>query len=190
VFEFDACVVNCQLALVWLALRSCSQASISSMRVCLSGMRRSRHWDDSSTRPGTPAGYRDRVAAYKRPLDVTRRRTQTNVGYQSWSSTRLPSSSIAFPVGVKERLACPFNLPQNVGMGIEEPKQRIAPQNLNGTVTAAHSTRSKTSRRIGWVVTQWEMPGALEGPKRPAAPCKQFRTAPRTSGALSRRLYW
>src|SRR5665647_1002451 len=39
-------VVNCQLALVWLALRSCSQAAISSMRVCLSGMRRSRHWDD------------------------------------------------------------------------------------------------------------------------------------------------
>jgi site-specific DNA recombinase len=39
-------VVKCQLALVWLALRSCSQAAISSMRVCLSGMRRSRHWDD------------------------------------------------------------------------------------------------------------------------------------------------
>src|ERR1019366_5987244 len=39
-------VVNCQLALVWFALRSCSQAAISSMRVCLSGMRRSRHWDD------------------------------------------------------------------------------------------------------------------------------------------------
>jgi hypothetical protein len=29
-----------------LALRACSQAAISSMRVCLSGMRRSRHWDD------------------------------------------------------------------------------------------------------------------------------------------------
>src|SRR6476660_1865086 len=39
-------VVKCQLALAWLALRSCSQAAISSMRVCLSGMRRSRHWDD------------------------------------------------------------------------------------------------------------------------------------------------
>ena len=39
-------VVNCQFALAWLALRSCSQAAISSMRVCLSGMRRSRHWDD------------------------------------------------------------------------------------------------------------------------------------------------
>src|SRR5947209_15295812 len=39
-------VVKCQFALVWLALRSCSQAAISSMRVCLSGMRRSRHWDD------------------------------------------------------------------------------------------------------------------------------------------------
>src|SRR2546430_14808937 len=38
-------VVNCQSALVWLALRSCSQAAISSMRVCLSGMRRARHWD-------------------------------------------------------------------------------------------------------------------------------------------------
>ena len=45
--EFDASifVVNCQSALVWLALRSCSQAAISSMRVALSGMRRSRHWD-------------------------------------------------------------------------------------------------------------------------------------------------
>src|SRR5262249_28594468 len=32
-------VVNCQSALVWLVLRSCSQAAISSMRVCLSGMR-------------------------------------------------------------------------------------------------------------------------------------------------------
>ena len=43
-----------QPALVWLALRSCSQAAISSMRVCLSGMRRSRHWDvrtPSWTRP-------------------------------------------------------------------------------------------------------------------------------------------
>src|SRR5262245_34569316 len=39
-------VVKCQFGLVWLALRSCSQAAISSMRVCLSGMRRSRHWDD------------------------------------------------------------------------------------------------------------------------------------------------
>src|SRR6266481_4835277 len=39
-------VVKCQLALVLWALRSCSQAAISSMRVCLSGMRRSRHWDD------------------------------------------------------------------------------------------------------------------------------------------------
>jgi GAF domain-containing protein len=39
-------VVKCQLALVWVALRSCSQAATSSMRVCLSGMRRSRHWDD------------------------------------------------------------------------------------------------------------------------------------------------
>ena len=39
-------VVKCQFALVWLALRSCSQAAISSMRVCLSEMRRSRHWDD------------------------------------------------------------------------------------------------------------------------------------------------
>src|SRR2546428_10692228 len=32
-------VVNCQSALVWLALRSCSQAAISSMRICLLGMR-------------------------------------------------------------------------------------------------------------------------------------------------------
>src|SRR5450759_5897363 len=39
-------VVKCQLALVRLALRSCSQAAISSTRVCLSGIRRSRHWDD------------------------------------------------------------------------------------------------------------------------------------------------
>src|SRR2546429_5250664 len=38
-------VVNCQSALVWLALRSCSQVAISSMRICLLGMRRSRHWD-------------------------------------------------------------------------------------------------------------------------------------------------
>src|SRR5271169_2461401 len=39
-------VVNCQFALVWLAFRSRSQASISSIKVCLSGIRRSRHWDD------------------------------------------------------------------------------------------------------------------------------------------------
>src|SRR5207245_6208082 len=39
-------VVKCQLALAWLAFLSFSQATISSMRVCLSGMRRSRHWDD------------------------------------------------------------------------------------------------------------------------------------------------
>src|SRR5258705_12627087 len=41
-------VVKCQLALVRLALRSCSQAAISSTRVCLSGIRRSRHWDDKT----------------------------------------------------------------------------------------------------------------------------------------------
>ena len=39
-------VVKCQSALVCRTLRSCYQAAISSMRVCLSGMRRSRHWDD------------------------------------------------------------------------------------------------------------------------------------------------
>src|ERR1017187_5907366 len=39
-------VVKCQFAVAWLALRSCSQAAISSMRVCLSGIRWSRHWDD------------------------------------------------------------------------------------------------------------------------------------------------
>src|SRR5713226_7569885 len=39
-------VVNCQLALEWLALRSNSHAATSSTRVCLSGIRRSRHWDD------------------------------------------------------------------------------------------------------------------------------------------------
>jgi hypothetical protein len=39
-------VVNCQPALAWLAFRSSSQAAISSMRVCLFGMRRSRHWDE------------------------------------------------------------------------------------------------------------------------------------------------
>jgi hypothetical protein len=38
-------VVTCQLALVWLASRPCCQAAISSIRVCLSGMLRSRHWD-------------------------------------------------------------------------------------------------------------------------------------------------
>src|ERR1700676_874641 len=38
-------VENCQLALVWLALRSCSHAAISSTRVCLSAIRRSRHWE-------------------------------------------------------------------------------------------------------------------------------------------------
>src|SRR6266478_5449777 len=38
-------VVNCQSALVWLALRSCSQAAISSTRICLLGMRRLRHWE-------------------------------------------------------------------------------------------------------------------------------------------------
>src|ERR1700736_2439127 len=39
-------VVKCQLVVALLALRSCSQAAISSPRVCLSGMRRARHWDD------------------------------------------------------------------------------------------------------------------------------------------------
>src|SRR5947209_16034553 len=38
--------VNCQSALAWLTFRSSSQAAISSMRVCLSGIRRSRHWDE------------------------------------------------------------------------------------------------------------------------------------------------
>src|SRR6266446_157890 len=38
-------VVNCQSALVWLALRSCFQAAISSTRICLLGMRRLRHWE-------------------------------------------------------------------------------------------------------------------------------------------------
>src|SRR5271166_1853742 len=38
--------VNCQSALAWLAFRSSSHAAISSMSVCLSGMRRSRHWDE------------------------------------------------------------------------------------------------------------------------------------------------
>src|SRR5207237_9360805 len=42
-------VVNCQSALVWLALRSCSQAAISSMRICLLGMRRSSSKDDRET---------------------------------------------------------------------------------------------------------------------------------------------
>jgi glutamate/tyrosine decarboxylase-like PLP-dependent enzyme len=41
-------VVKCQLALVWVALRSRSQAAISSTRDCLSGMRRSRHWEDKT----------------------------------------------------------------------------------------------------------------------------------------------
>src|SRR5262245_2418707 len=36
-------VVKCQFALVCRTFRSCYQAAISSMRVCLSGMRRSRH---------------------------------------------------------------------------------------------------------------------------------------------------
>ena len=39
-------VVNCQSAFAWLAFRSSSQTAISFMRVCLSGMRRSRHWDE------------------------------------------------------------------------------------------------------------------------------------------------
>ena len=46
--EFDAGVLGGEVP-VWpwcdWALRSCSQAAISSIRVCLSGMRRSRHWD-------------------------------------------------------------------------------------------------------------------------------------------------
>ena len=36
-------VVNCQSALVCRAFRACSHAAISSARLCLSGMRRSRH---------------------------------------------------------------------------------------------------------------------------------------------------
>ena len=36
-------VVNCQSALVWCLLRLASQAATSSIRVCLSGIRRSRH---------------------------------------------------------------------------------------------------------------------------------------------------
>ena len=58
--EFDTRhwgVVKCQFAVVWLALRSCSQAAISSTRVCLSGIRRSRHWDDRtpSSAPWSPS---------------------------------------------------------------------------------------------------------------------------------------
>jgi hypothetical protein len=47
-------VENCQLALVLLALRSRSHAAISSMRVGLSGIRRSRHRDDR-----TPSSLRE-----------------------------------------------------------------------------------------------------------------------------------
>jgi len=41
-------VVNCQSALACAPFRSFSQAATSSIRVCLSGMRRSRHWLDST----------------------------------------------------------------------------------------------------------------------------------------------
>src|SRR5207249_6333653 len=62
-------VVNCQSALVWLALRSCSQAAISSMRICLLGMRRSRHWvvrtpsSDSARSSQLPCFGPDRAVA-------------------------------------------------------------------------------------------------------------------------------
>ena len=39
-------VVNCQSALVWFLLRRLSQAATSLIRVCLSGIRRSRHCPD------------------------------------------------------------------------------------------------------------------------------------------------
>src|SRR6202140_1292894 len=44
-------VVKCQLALVWWALRSHSQAAISSMWVFFSGMGGPRHWDNRT--PGS-----------------------------------------------------------------------------------------------------------------------------------------
>src|SRR5262249_11084465 len=55
-------VVKCQFGLVWLALRSCSQAAISSMRVCLSGMRRSRHWDDRA--PSSDSGRSSQLPCF------------------------------------------------------------------------------------------------------------------------------
>jgi hypothetical protein len=47
-------VVNCQSTLAWLVFRSFSQAAISSMRICLSRMRRSRHGMKGRRAP-TPA---------------------------------------------------------------------------------------------------------------------------------------
>jgi error-prone DNA polymerase len=41
-------VVNCQSALVWFLLRAFSQAATSLIRVCLSGIRRSRHCVDTA----------------------------------------------------------------------------------------------------------------------------------------------
>src|SRR5205807_3565730 len=61
-------VVNCQSALVWLALRSCSEAAISSMRICLLGMRRSHRLRtmgirDKPIAPGSPwqNGFAERL---------------------------------------------------------------------------------------------------------------------------------
>src|SRR4029077_8728865 len=42
-FTRASAVVNCQSALTCFLLRACSQAATSSVRVCLSGIRRSRH---------------------------------------------------------------------------------------------------------------------------------------------------
>ena len=45
--KFDASIFGGELpvGLGVVGMRSCSQAAISSMRICLLGMRRSRHWD-------------------------------------------------------------------------------------------------------------------------------------------------
>ena len=47
-FTRASAVVNCQSALACFLLRLSSQAATSSVRVCLSGMRRSRHWPDNT----------------------------------------------------------------------------------------------------------------------------------------------
>ena len=47
-FTRASAVVNCQSVLTWLLFQLCCHAATSSTRVCLSAMRRSRHWPDKT----------------------------------------------------------------------------------------------------------------------------------------------
>src|SRR5262249_1212817 len=98
-------VVNCQSALVWLALRSCSQAAISSMRICLLGMRRSRHWDVRTPSSEASRLSRNDLAvelAPSRNRDPSTKTSESSLEYQGRS--RVEIGSIQYRKGIRRFL--------------------------------------------------------------------------------------